>query len=389
VLLFYFVPFIAAFCLGINILDSTILLIEKFEISAFLLGIVGGIRAFFYSVFAVSFGRVYDGGNYKRLALTASALYALVWFSVPWINALHLLLILLCGFSPFAMGMFWPSLIVWFSHKAEREKLTETLGIFNISWCIGITGGSFIGGFLLKLGYWLPFTLSSIFMLTNLLILFILSGEPLFLAPTHDSGRRSPTLSEKENNNQNFLYIGWIANFIYVFIATMIRALFPKLAYSLNINPQILGILLAIFSFAQGSMFLILRKKTFWHYRLLPILIFQTIALLGILGIILGKSPYIFGPAFLLFGIFGGISYFSSIFYSVHFQKGRGQRAGLHEGVMGSGALFGPLLGGIFAHYFGLKAPYVLALILLGVGIVVEAKIGRVLKRDINLTLRR
>lgn len=69
--------------------------------------------------------------------------------------------------------------------------------------------------------------------------------------------------------------------------------------------------------------------------------------------------------AMLAVGGLGGITYTSSIFYSLHREGNRGTMSGFHEAVLGGGALVGPLLGGIAGKFFGLRAPYLLCLLLL------------------------
>lgn len=51
----------------------------------------------------------------------------------------------------------------------------------------------------------------------------------------------------------------------------------------------------------------------------------------------------------------------------------------MHESIVGSGALLGPILGGIVAHYASLRAPYLLCFAVLLMAIVAE----------LNLIMRR
>ncbi len=64
--------------------------------------------------------------------------------------------------------------------------------------------------------------------------------------------------------------------------------------------------------------------------------------------------------------------YFSSIFYSLNNLEGKGQKSGIHEAVLGTGLLLGPLVGGTIAEAFTLRSPYVLAIFVIGAAICVE-----------------
>ncbi|HXZ38303.1 MAG TPA: hypothetical protein VEL68_19915, partial [Thermodesulfobacteriota bacterium] len=49
--------------------------------------------------------------------------------------------------------------------------------------------------------------------------------------------------------------------------------------------------------------------------------------------------------------------------------------AGLHESILGSGVVLGPLLGGILAHSTGLRAPYILCLAVLAIVVIIEVSL--------------
>jgi MFS family permease len=52
--------------------------------------------------------------------------------------------------------------------------------------------------------------------------------------------------------------------------------------------------------------------------------------------------------------------------------KRKGKGTGLNESIVGAGALSGPVLGGIAAQFAGLRAPYLLCLVVLFVAVIVE-----------------
>jgi len=76
--------------------------------------------------------------------------------------------------------------------------------------------------------------------------------------------------------------------------------------------------------------------------------------------------------AFLGIGFAGGMTYFSSIFYSIHKQDKKGKKSGFHESFLGLGIALGPITGGLAVREFGLRAPYILAIIVFAASIVVQ-----------------
>jgi MFS family permease len=57
--------------------------------------------------------------------------------------------------------------------------------------------------------------------------------------------------------------------------------------------------------------------------------------------------------------------------------KKKGKGTGLHESIVGAGALSGPILGGVAAQFAGLRAPYLLCLVVLFVAVIVEIRLLR------------
>ena len=113
----------------------------------------------------------------------------------------------------------------------------------------------------------------------------------------------------------------------------------------------------AIFA-AQTLTFAFLLFRTFWTYRWAPIL-----SLMAVLGACVMVLPLLQGLGAILLialpiGVSLGMAYASSIFYSLHGPKLQGLRAGIHEGIVGSGVVLS-LAGGWAADLTGdLRWPF-------------------------------
>ena len=77
----------------------------------------------------------------------------------------------------------------------------------------------------------------------------------------------------------------------------------------------------------------------------------------------------------LLIGLLAGVTFTASIFYSLYTQSPGGRRTGFHEAIVGSGFLFGPLLGGIAGEYLGARAPYGLAMLVIVGAVIIQTLI--------------
>jgi MFS family permease len=75
----------------------------------------------------------------------------------------------------------------------------------------------------------------------------------------------------------------------------------------------------------------------------------------------------------LLFGIGLGTCYHSSIYHSLHAGTSRGRNAGVHESLIGLGAMLIPFLGGWLAQSTGLlTAPYMVAGAMVGIALLAQ-----------------
>jgi MFS family permease len=155
------------------------------------------------------------------------------------------------------------------------------------------------------------------------------------------------------------------------------RYQFPKLARELNIPPHIIGLLIGFLGFALFSSFFLLRRTDRWHFRRAFLFGAQALGLVGILLIIVSSQPALFASAFAMIGLCCSVTYYSSLYYAVHLLKKKGKGSGLHESILGGGAVLGPILGGVAAQFAGLRAPYVLCIIVLVLAFGVEIMLLR------------
>lgn len=369
---FYLAAIIMDGCLG-AVFFSIPLLVLRVGGSVLDMGIAGTVGASAYAVWSPIAGRLADKVKKKGMVVASALSFALILMGTKWISHIsHILVMMsLIGVS---LASFFPPLQVGLSSGKDQRALSKALGNYNVSWTTGLFLGAIMGGFLFELDWKLPFYFSALGSLFLAIGVFFSShkGEEPRTKKTQVYGP-----DPEPFNRKRYLLVGWIANFISWFIIATIRNIFPKLAVELGIDPHNLGILLAIPYIAQVVTFMALGRSKGWHYRVLPIVSVQILAL-GALAIIFAATHQIlFVFAFVFLGLSSGVTYFSSIFYSLHTGGRKGKKAGLHESILGSGALLGPILGGWGASLYGLRAPYVICFCLLLLGISVEISLLR------------
>jgi MFS family permease len=230
--------------------------------------------------------------------------------------------------------------------------------------------GFFSAGFLFSLNPKLPFALAAVLIAAAAALLYKQPLKPAALAGT---GSAAEPEEKRPANYKAFLYAAWCANFVSWFIIGIMRNLFPKMGTELGFSTGIIGTLIFIITLAQTVMFFVLGKTHKWHYKLGPLILFQVFAMIGLVAIAFFSRAAWLGAAMILLGLSAGMTYFSSIFYSLYGSAAKGKHSGIHEAVLGVGGLFGPLTGGLLAARLGVRAPYIAAAVVVAVAIVIEA----------------
>ncbi len=370
----YFTPFLADIRMG-SIMIAIPLLAISLGASSLTLGTLGFASGLAYVSLCFLFGKLSERWHRKNLMMLGISVWIAASLLLCFSSRIYQLYLsmLLLGTGG---AMFWPALEVWIAERESKRSLVKRMASFNISWSAGLTVGPLAGGILFGINSKLPFyvaLLISTFMFFLLWKTVRVDSSPRSEAPTHK------TLPSKGARDDSSLYIkiSRVANFTASLSVGVIRYIFPKLGTQLEISPSVLGLLMFTLALSQTLTFYGLGKVHLWRYRALPLIIFQLVTLVGLVTIFAtGSLPLLF-LAFVFIGVGRGMTNFSSLFYSVNITSQRGPSAAIHETVLGSGFLLGPLIGGVVAQKFSLEAPYLVAAAIVLVGILIQTLMKR------------
>jgi len=264
-----------------------------------------------------------------------------------------------------AVSLFWPPIELWISQLAHRVGLRQSIGAFNVSWGLGSAVAPLVAGFAVGKGIALSLGLGVLGFGAAAVLTVATPWQPRVVQGGCREG------AHDVSSSRHYLPLVWIANFGTWFSVGIVRSLFPKLATELSFGPRAIGMLLSVTTFSQVFMFVVLGSSSVWQYRLVPILISQVTALVSSILMYVGTGFRQFLPTMVLLGGSMGVSYFSSIYYSLDRSAGGGFMTGVHESLIGLGIVLGPLIGGITAQMWGLRSPYLVSafVILLGIGV--------------------
>jgi len=333
------------------------------------LGLIGTITASVHMVLANLAGRLSDQFGRRVLMVAGPLLFGISCLLMTQMGNVRGILAL-AALNGLGMAIFWPAFQAWIAESQNGSGLARNIGSFNMSWTASHIFGPTLAGILFALNPRFPF-----WMAASLCIL-------LFITMRASATERDPQPpikieslppeSEESKQGRNFLYAIWIANFASFFILGNARYQFPKFAREMTMSPYVIGLLMSCIGLAQFLGFFFLRGSERWHFNKFYLLGAQLLAAAGLLLIYSFSCQWVFALAFIMLGLCASLTYYSSLYYAVRLMKRKGKGTGLHESILGSGVVLGPLLGGIVAHTGGLRAPYILCLTLLAGLIAVE-----------------
>jgi len=324
-----------------------------------ILGLLGTVSALAYTIGCLFTGRLSDRIGRRRVTAASCLLCAGVWVTLSRAGS-PMQLLAIFPLSGAAVSMFWPPLQAWLSEVTVggRRRLVRNIGAFNVSWTIGLMLGPPIAGFAWVLGSTVPFIMAAAAVLGTLVLLSVTAPR------VAGGGEAAPEDAVDDHPEaavaRQFLYLAWIANFASWFGRGLNGVVFPKLGLDLGMTEATVGLVVSALLAGQLIVFLLLRTRSGWRYRLWPMTASLGVGMLGYVLAWFAHSPVAFAASFALSGMGAGVTYVASLYYSLEGgAESRGGRTGIHEAVLGSGLFLGPLLGGIVGEYFDLRAPYI------------------------------
>ncbi len=286
-------------------------------------------------------GRLGDRLGYDRLIRTCIAILGALLLGalfIPW----HGLPFVLLGLYTLFVAPVWPSIEAVVLHVRARQSLPQRVGLYNITWASATAIGFFTSGFLFE---WRPDSILWVPALIHF-VEWIWMGRR---TPSHAGGSLAMEIAHRGDQippriKQEFMFRGWLGNCMGNLMLGVLMALTPHIAERLQLRPAFTIWLVCSLLFARVLAFIFFWLWEGWHYRRGLSLAALWLAPVCFAAVFFVSNVHLILAALFLFGVAIGLSYFSSIYYSMAYGEHKGEFGGLHESVLGVGALLGPLL---------------------------------------------
>ena len=341
------------------------------------LGMLGAFGGAGYAASCLTIGGLCDRIGRKRSAIIGVGGATIMWIVYPFVPD-PVWLLALVPFGGAFLGFLWPAMQAWLAERtpAGPRALNRNVGLFNMAWSSGILLGPLLAGLLWrdhlpKLPFFICAGIGAMMIGVLLATKGGGSGVRQAARPAADhAAEGDPRLWRA------FLWLAWLGNFASWYGGSTIQTMFPKLGLGPELHLSHLTVSTVVFSYWGGllAVFFIARLTQRWQYRLGLLMASQMLSVAGMLmAALLATTALQFALCFALSGAAGGITYVSSLFYSINGPaRSCGRRTAWHEGILGTGGLLGGLLSGEIAMAYGLRAPYIGAAILVSTITVVQ-----------------
>jgi MFS family permease len=335
-----------------------------------LLGLLGTATFLVSVAMNVVGGHLSDRLGRRMVTLLSCGVCIVGWFGLLTVQTIWQLLAL-STLSGIGLGLLWPPVEAWLADLCgdNPRLLKRNIGLFNMAWTLGLVVGPLVAGPAWEAWGERLFLLPGALAIVSLILTLLTPPAP------HSEHSVPPPDHVHPESVRVFMFMAWCGVFAGAFARGLLNAMFPRVGVDLGYSHTLIGRLIFVLAAAMFVSFTITRISSRWQYRL-PLLIASVF--LSIFAMLLGAvadNPWWFALSFAVAGGALGLTYVSGITYVLHAgAEGRGKRLGVHEAMMGSGLIFGPLCGGLAGQYLNLRAPFLVA-----AGVFALALVGQII----------
>lgn len=303
------------------------------------------------AVAAIVGGRLADRIDGERL-LTVCFFGMLLFSGIlgfatsPWLP-----FVLMALYNVF-VGLSWPVMESALVHARSRLSMPDRLGVYNVVWATIAVASLFVGGWVFAWSasaiLWIPAAVHGLQLVWLKIAVRRQETSGLTAMEIPHSGQAVPATVK-----QRFLRTAWLANALAYFMITAFLALAPYVGERLGLTPGRTIWMAAILFMSRALAFLLFWKWKGWHYNMRWSLLAMWMAPVAMAAIFVVPTLSVTIVVLILMGTAMGLTYSTSLYYSLDFGDNKGTQSGLHESILGIGIFCGPLAGAAGSIIFG------------------------------------
>jgi len=271
-----------------------------------------------------------------------------------------------------ALSLYWPFLMSWVSEDFEGPTLNRRLGTYNGAWSGAAIIGPMLGGILVEANTVLPIVFAAASMITCFLFLSMVSDDSVQTELFGDKENPPVAGCQSRKELMRFRWIARISMFSSWACLGVTRSQFALVFTDIGYSETWFGILVTIFSACNFAALTAAGRRSFWHFKFVPLPAVQVLLSVSLFMIIYGRSLPVFVLSFIIMGCCFGFAYSSHQYYGACGSKKRSVQMAIHETTICLGIVVGSGSGGYLAKNVGIYQPYWFAMMLLAVGLLIQ-----------------
>ena len=367
--------FLIDFAVMIGILVLPFYVYNQIGGDAAMSGTFGACQAALYAILCLAsakfVSRAKNGLNWAALGI---AIFAVTSVLLPVFRG-AVICCIIATVSMGALALVWPALHAWVGAEPDVRRRAYHMSWFNISWSFGFAISPLFAGPLYDYDYRIPFFVLFAACVPILILLRSLpSDKDYFGVATQEV---IEARADHDRASESHLYAAWCATIVGAALGGVTRTVYPKQIEDLVSASQLRilfedtpsTILTAhaatkyswlAFSFAitTAITFLVLGRTHRWQHNLKLSFGLQLAAAGAFWVLGNTRSLIVMMACFVIVGVMAGVTFFSSVFYSMADPDHKHGRAAINEGAVGIGGFAGSLLFGLLAGRYGLAVPF-------------------------------
>ena len=327
------------------------------------LGLMGALRNVVYTLMTLTVGYLLD--RFERIRIYISfMIIGVAVVALFGVMTQVALLILWSSLLGLVSAAFWVTASTLTANISPQDRLSQSMGRYNLSWILGFVVGPTAGGFISDAyGFQALFLCLASIITVSVAVIFLRIRPTITLRNRSDS--KGFSLAPLRG-----LGLAYLTLIPFTCILGIYMAIMPGYLKLVGLTPALVGLLITMTNGVRGVGFFNAERFIAWGTRrsvsLASLLLFA-----GMLVFSFASSTLEYALPLVLYGTAAGIMTPLILDYiAKRCNKGSlGAAMGLHEGVYGIGMIIGPMAGGTIAEIWGPPLLYrllaVLALMML------------------------
>lgn len=338
-------------------------------------------RAVFCFLATFGIARFLNSRNSLKFLFFSNAMYFVAAMLGLWATNIAMLY-LTSSLAGVFMSIFSASFQVFMKDvdSSETRPLSRVVGSYTFAWCVGMSFGPSLTGFLMELGkpgdgvglsigwFYTYLAAAGMILLTFVTLVWLRRVSRDHMR-AHLARMGAAVDTSEGRGKPDLAWLGWVMAASGSLVLGVVRAVFPAGVTQAGMPEWRSGLMMMLVAFSMGCFAYIVSLGHKWMYSGGRMALFGGIGLaamfLYLLPRIMGwgmlDHSWQFYLAALLAGCYSGVVYLYSGFHSLAHPEKAGRNIALNEGFLAIGMTVGTLGGGWVAKHYGFYPPFVVS----------------------------